>query len=109
MTPPPDAQAYQIRNVVGMGSRIWTTKEGVRMKWRDMTVSHLRNTANFLRRASHANISAMYMFSAGLQGEMAQDAMDSAIMDAEDHLGEAERYASDMEDYAGYRARSLKK
>lgn len=92
------------KRVIGMGSRVWITREGVAMQWSEMTVSHLQNAARFLREAGRAKIGTMWQHAAGLQGEMALDAMDSAISHAENQQQAIELYADEMEEYANYRS-----
>ena len=66
----------------------WTQKDGTKLKIKDMTDRHLRNTLRMVfRRAEQMRLAALsdaYSFAATLQGEMALDQMDFTIARLED-------------------------
>ena len=90
----------------GYGSRTWVTKDGIRMKWSGMAISHLRNTAAFLRRRQGEELSAAYRMYSSMQGDMAEYAMESAISELEDDESEALLLIQDMLAYANWRERN---
>lgn len=63
-----------------MGNRkLWTTREGTKIRIKDMSDSHLCNTIHMLERSYARTIEEAYSFSGTLHGEMAELLMDNEI------------------------------
>lgn len=62
-----------------MNTKKWTTKEGVKIRIKDMTDGHLVNTIRMLERVHASNIEMAMWEYATVQGEMAQYYMEQAI------------------------------
>lgn len=67
-----------------MKQKMWKTKTGKKIKIRDMSDSHLKNTVLMLRRNHSRETSEAYIFAGCLQGEMAQLDADNMIQRMED-------------------------
>ena len=70
-----------------MSDKVWTTKDGKKIKIKDLTDSHLVNIVNLLHRTAEKHllqeITAAYSISATLNGEMAQLCCDNDIVNME--------------------------
>lgn len=89
-----------------LGSRIWPARKGdlvVAMTWAEMTPSHLRNAAAFIRRKHQEQISAAYSTYSMVQGEMAEYYTEQGIEQLHDSTDDLEAYATEMETYAAYK------
>ena len=65
-------------------TKMWTMKNGEKIRICDMDDNHLANTIWMLRRYKSAIVSQMYIIAGTLQGEMAQDCIDRDIMSMEE-------------------------
>ncbi len=90
------------------GARIWTTANNQRLRWSEMTPSHLRNCARFIRKRAANEVKDGYLASAYLHGEAACDFMDSEINFIEERAHQANILASEMEAYASLKEKGLK-
>jgi hypothetical protein len=93
-----------IRDISGLGSREWKTKDGRRMRWCDMTVSHLRNVANMLERNTHAAVSDAFRFASTVVGEMASYHLDQVIDDLILREDAVREFVWEIRAYANWRA-----
>lgn len=59
--------------------KMWTTKDGTKIRIKDMTDSHLLTTIKMLERKHSTVILEAYCFAGSLNGEMAQYAMEGEI------------------------------
>jgi hypothetical protein len=80
--------------------RVWTTKDGTKLRWYQMTPSHLRNAAAMLKRAAWSDMGEGYCALSMLQGEMA---LYYAERDIDRSYEDKMQMAEDMEAYADRR------
>jgi hypothetical protein len=98
-----DLQTKAEATIAGWGSRHWIVRGGAEMRWCEMTVSHLRNAADFYVNATAAELDAIARYCP--RGEAAEDAWVSAFRDASDREMVAKLIAKDMRLYAAWRER----
>jgi len=84
-----------------LGEREWKTRDGTKMKWRDMTPRHLRNCAAMIERANAAETSAAWRLYSTIQGEYAEYAMEAVIDGLDDRNATDREYIADLRSFAG--------
>ena len=60
-------------------TKLWTTRDGSKIRICDMSDNHLLNTINMLRRSHRELLNSAYSREASLTGEMAQMMIESEI------------------------------
>lgn len=88
-------------DLAGYGSRPWVVRGGDRMRWCDMSVTHLRNAAKWFVEATEEEWNAMWAYTP--RGEAAEDMWIGAEMAAFDRTIVAKIVARDLRDYADWR------
>jgi hypothetical protein len=94
-------QPQEISRVAGFGSRRHIVRDGGQLTWAEMSVSHLRNAAEWIKH--HAIDETAAIMRCSFQGEMAQDAQQSALNAAWDREFAAVAVSRDMHAYADWR------
>ena len=95
-----------VDELADFGERVWTTREGKRLKWALMTPSHLRACAALMRRRYNAEIDEGWSLLCMLQGEHARELAESQLNSLLDWVSDLEIFCTEMEDYADYLAHS---
>lgn len=91
------------RSISDWGKTIWTTRDGTKLQWCQMTISHLMNTASFIERRAVERTNAAWGTHCAVQGEMAEYYTEQAIRACEEHEDIARYIAMKMRDYATWR------
>jgi hypothetical protein len=86
------------------GKRKWKMRDGTKIRWRDMEVSHLRNCANMLRRVAEQEESAAWSVASMCQGDMSSYYADQEASYASDRALVRNEKADQMESYANWRS-----
>lgn len=89
--------------IPGCGARIWTTRDGAKMKWADMTPRHLRNSAALVERSFAEEKRSAWSVYATVRSEAAELAIESAISHLEYNEPHLQRFVAEMRAYADWR------
>lgn len=83
-----------------LAARIWTTKDGRKTPWGEMTRDHLRNAAALIRRNAKARLAAYWLSGFTFQGDEAAWSWASHEYDEQAIHDGAMQYAAEMEAFA---------